>query len=791
VARSPGAYDGCGFALGPVEELAETVLGLDLDSCLDDAGDPADWALPFLGAMTSYTEISPGGAGLKPIARIRAADLPEVRRLLGIPESDKDQARTRIFGKRVNGAHAPGAQIFLANRYFTITGNHWPTSPEEVRLLSLDDIRKLADLFGPRQTTSPASKTPPVADPDALVGEPALQAKLDVALGDSPKLASRWNGNTVNLGDQSRSGFDMSLGALLIAQGFGYPEMVALLRQHESLGLGPKRGASVADDRYYGRIWANSKATPPPTPSPEWEAAWAPAEEWQSQSAVPDDNLLPPVPFSPTHIWHSGGSDIPVELVDGERHEHEDGRIYVQARTQLPDDGSGKPLTGDNFIPLDELEPIAPTTAQGSSNHEQPTAPEPTGHRPPTPTPPTTPTPTPTPPSGDILVVSDKPWDPAKLPPRPWLAPPYIMRGEIMLLHGLGAAGKSQLIICWSVALALGRKFGRLKPSRRYRVALLGFEDNMIEQMKRISVALRFFHATEAELEGHLFRVKLGPLSAGATMFELDPRGAVKTTDTADALLRICEHYKPDVVALDPFVAINAVPESDNQLMRRVMTMLKLGLAEQFKLGIILVHHDSKAAGDSEEGESLNARGAGDIVNAARMEGAVKRMTKAEAERFGIEEGERGRYFRLGSMESKRSYTEPERAEWFQRKAELLNSEQVVRCEPWLPPTEGVTPQQEADLLAEIAKGTGVGPYSPRLDESIRSLAPILVKLGLQTQAIQRSVMRSLFKSGAIVKASWHDQLRRPRQGIRTQDGEPSGWRWLAHDDPLADDDEG
>jgi RecA-family ATPase len=59
------------------------------------------------------------------------------------------------------------------------------------------------------------------------------------------------------------------------------------------------------------------------------------------------------------------------------------------------------------------------------------------------------------------LTISDEPWDEASLRQRPWLASPYMMRGQITLLHGPGAAGKSMLIIVWAVALALGMAFGR------------------------------------------------------------------------------------------------------------------------------------------------------------------------------------------------------------------------------------------------------------------------------------------------------------------------------------------
>jgi hypothetical protein len=74
------------------------------------------------------------------------------------------------------------------------------------------------------------------------------------------------------------------------------------------------------------------------------------------------------------------------------------------------------------------------------------------------------------------LTITDEAWDENALPPRPWIAPPYLMRRQIALLHGPGGGGKSQLLIAWAIALALGVAFGRLKPKQRCRVLLTNFE---------------------------------------------------------------------------------------------------------------------------------------------------------------------------------------------------------------------------------------------------------------------------------------------------------------------------
>src|SRR6516165_6349060 len=97
-----------------------------------------------------------------------------------------------------------------------------------------------------------------------------------------------------------------------------------------------------------------------------------------------------------------------------------------------------------------------------------------------------------------------------------------------------------------------------------------------------------------------------------------------------------CREIRPDVLVLDPFVAISAVPESDNTLMRRVMGKLRQ-LTRSYEMALVLAHHDRKSGGGDEDSDTDNVRGAGDIVNAVRFELAVKKMTTAEAERFNLD----------------------------------------------------------------------------------------------------------------------------------------------------------
>jgi hypothetical protein len=278
------AWDGFGIALGEIPEHDEILIGLDLDACLNEDDALADWAMPFLTAMGSYTERSPGGAGLKCLARIRRSDLPAIRKLLDLGEGDRDQARTRTFGARGNGGHAPGAQLFLMGRYFTITGRHWPASPEDVYLLALGQIAQLAHLFGPKEQRASA---PPGAgqrdDDETEPDEATLRDRLGVEFVRNPRLKERWEGGTQGLSDTSRSGRDMSVLALLVTAGFSKGETRAALRlfQHGKLPdeeQDPKRG-----DYYFEQMWARTTATPHlnPEPPPGWE------EQHPAASGVP------------------------------------------------------------------------------------------------------------------------------------------------------------------------------------------------------------------------------------------------------------------------------------------------------------------------------------------------------------------------------------------------------------------------------------------------------------------------------------------------------------------------
>jgi hypothetical protein len=280
------AWDGGGIVLG-ANEQGEVLIGLDLDQCLDENGDALPWAMDFLTALGSYAEYSPGGNGVKCYARLPMDLLSEVQRLLELSEKGP-QARTRSFGDKTEDmAHAPGAQLFFAGRYFTVTGHHWAPSPEEVALIGRRQIERLAFLFGPNTDKARAASRPDPGrnDDDTTPEDAALREKLQHAFVRNPAFKARWEGGREGLGDTSRSGFDMSVVGFLKAAGFAKGETRAALMLFEH-GKLPEMGADAA--RQFARMWENSaaRAAPPePEPPADFEERHPPITEDPAEPA--------------------------------------------------------------------------------------------------------------------------------------------------------------------------------------------------------------------------------------------------------------------------------------------------------------------------------------------------------------------------------------------------------------------------------------------------------------------------------------------------------------------------
>lgn len=180
-----GRYAGLGF----VFTADDPFCGVDLDGAIGDDGNLLPWARRMVNRLSTYTELSPSGRGAKLFLRAsltRAASA-------GGNAGDRVRHRRRGLGPDGTGA----AEIYDAQRFFTVTGRWLPASPKRVadRQAALDEL--YGELFPPvrryrSQRFSAASEVAP-ADDDAIL-------RRAMAAANAAKFARLWHGDASDYG---------------------------------------------------------------------------------------------------------------------------------------------------------------------------------------------------------------------------------------------------------------------------------------------------------------------------------------------------------------------------------------------------------------------------------------------------------------------------------------------------------------------------------------------------------------------------------------------------------------
>jgi len=233
--------DGIGIVLTGEDSL----VGVDLDDCIDDAGVIAPWVQDIIAELDSYTERSPSGRGLRLFA---FGGLPAGRRKVG------------------------DLEVYDDARFLTVTGHHLAGTPATVEERDFE----LRDLHA-RHLGSEAGETGPAIVAPADVDDDELPVRLDAA-----GLAA-WRGERVvrkESGDVDRSRTLYALACLLARAGATTRTVaVALAERDRSLGLHKYTDRRDGGEQEYRRIAGRavaatltSPAEEPPTAGREQQA---------------------------------------------------------------------------------------------------------------------------------------------------------------------------------------------------------------------------------------------------------------------------------------------------------------------------------------------------------------------------------------------------------------------------------------------------------------------------------------------------------------------------------------
>ncbi len=213
-----GSGGGIGLQLGLLGD-GRAIGGIDLDTCRAADGTLAPWAAEVVARIDSYTEFSPSGTGAKVFFLFSAAELASLRAIMG-KKPGEGSGRKWARGK---GDHVPSIELYLDGRYFALTNQPLPGSPNELRLVTSEVLTWLIREAGP-----------------AFVGKgPATRVPRGT--------------------DSSRSAVAFRKGVALRSAGRTYDEMAAALRADPETADWCREKGDANGARELRRIW--DKAT--------------------------------------------------------------------------------------------------------------------------------------------------------------------------------------------------------------------------------------------------------------------------------------------------------------------------------------------------------------------------------------------------------------------------------------------------------------------------------------------------------------------------------------------------
>jgi hypothetical protein len=287
-----------------------------------------------------------------------------------------------------------------------------------------------------------------------------------------------------------------------------------------------------------------------------------------------------------------------------------------------------------------------------------------------------------------VVVATPYRWrDPATIPPRQWILGRWLLRGTVAAAVAPGGVGKTTFLAGAALGMAAGRSLlGKTAWDGPKRVWIWNLEDDLEELQRAVQSAALHHGIAEHDVGNRLF-VDSAMEGAGLCTAIQGPSGLRLLAPVYEAVQAELISRGIDVLIIDPFVSSHEVEENDNGAIDKVAKAWAR-VAKAASASIILVHHTSKAG--AADVTALSGRGAVSLVNACRSTLVFNRMSAEVAQRLGIEEDERRRYFAV--MDDKHNRAPAEKADWYRLVSVALGNggaghgDEVAVAEPWSPP---------------------------------------------------------------------------------------------------------
>jgi hypothetical protein len=637
----PYGVGGIGIEFCPDEELGLSLAGVDFDQCRDpETGAIELWAIDVLALINSYSEISPSGTGVKVFITFTTADLAQLQKAMGT-------AHGRQF-KCGTGEHPPSIEVYLTNRYFTLTGERIEEYPSEIIHVPTETLLKLINEIGPAFAKRFGSNDNTTNESTETTEWKRLLAEIDRKRALNPRLNKRWIGDWSGLNDQSRSGKAFALAGALRRAGFDRDDVFLALANH------------------------------------------------------PD-----------TKAWHDEKG-----VIDGRRELH---RLWTAL--EKGDDRPGK----TDWFHQDE-------------------------------------------PPVELVVTKFNKIPKEAIPPRPWLYGHFLLSGACSILAAVDGGGKGAQVVVITLSLITGRSLLGEKVWQTGSVAIVTYEDNVLEWHRRFAAACELYNINFDEI---IDRVEflthpIEKISFGSP----NPEGAISSH--CDLMIDKLKRANHSVLIVDPFNHAHGFDDGNaNAVIARVAGEMTR-VATESNAAVLVLHHLRKGS----TGSTDDLMGATSLRATFRSARILMGMTAEEAKALGVTD-DPWRYSRIAS--SKQNYAPPpETATWIKLESVELGNvtdmypdgDNIQVATSWQPDKlmDGINSPELNSIFETIKAGPPNCPdelFSPqRANTGDRWVGHVIGSVTGKAAEHSARIVKQWLKSGLLIEDTFKKDSK-DRQGVK------------------------
>jgi hypothetical protein len=233
---------------------------------------------------------------------------------------------------------------------------------------------------------------------------------------------------------------------------------------------------------------------------------------------------------------------------------------------------------------------------------------------------------------------------------RPWTVERLLLKGDVTIIGGAGAVGKSAFTLAAICHFAAGKDFGsyKLRGKRPLRILVYNAEDDREEQSRRVLAICMAYNLDYDLVRSNL--ASMDNVNDDFLLATLANGSPVQIPTSINYIVEAARRDQIDVIVLDPLVNLHTCNENDNSSMHYVMGILRR-IARETGTALLTVHHTAKGTA-SNKGEQDTLRGASSIINSARVSLIISSLSDDDRKEMGIKDEDRHQFVRIDDVKA-------------------------------------------------------------------------------------------------------------------------------------------